>query len=226
MQFQTPFDAHQVEPASFAPPPPMADYHVRITESEAKPTADQSGGYLELTLEILDPGPYVGRKVPYRLNLYNKSQQTVEIAYRQLSAVCHVTNVFQVQDSRQLHNIPFIATIGPQKDNPQYANVFGVKDLSGAIPGKPGAAAPAAPFAQPAAPAAAPAAPAWSAPSAPAAPAAPPAQPAWQQPPQAAAPAAAPVWSPGPPAAAPAAPGAAPSWQQNGASPAVPPWQR
>lgn len=161
MQFQQPFDARQVEPASFAPPPPMADYHVRITESEAKPTSDNTGGYLELTLEILDPGPYQGRKIAYRLNLYNgKSQQTVEIAYKQLSAICHVTGVFLIQDSRQLHSIPFIATIGPQKDNPQYPNVFGVKDLNGVIPGK--GAATAAPAAFPPAAAAPVAPPVWN----------------------------------------------------------------
>jgi hypothetical protein len=71
MQLQQPFDARQVEPASFAPPPPLADYHVRIVESEAKPTKDNSGGYVQFVLEILDPGPYLGRKINYNLNLFN-----------------------------------------------------------------------------------------------------------------------------------------------------------
>ena len=239
MQFQQPFDARTVEPASFPPPPPLADYHVRIVESDGKPTTDGSGGYLELTLEILDPGPYQNRKIPYRLNLYNKNQQTVEIAYRQLSAVCYVCNVFQIQDSRQLHGIPFIATIGPQTNNPQYANVFAVKDINGNQPGKMAGSTPAAAAPPAAAP---PAAPAWAPPqaAAPAAPAmpsysAPPAAPAWSPatttttPPPAYAPP--PAWAPpgntapAQPAAAP--PAAAPPWQAPaGAPPAAPPWAR
>lgn len=223
MQFERVFDARTVEPQSFAPPPPMAEYHVRITDSEAKPVSAGDGGMLVLQLEILDPGPFQGRKVPYFLNLFNKNQQTCEIAFRQLSAICWVTGVFNVQDSRQLHNIPFIATIGPQKENPQYSNVFGVKDISGNLPGKTGAAAP-APAVAPApswapggAPPAAAAPPAWAPPGTP--PATAPA-PAWQPPPAAAA--APPVWTP--PGAAPA-PAAAPGWQPSGAPPA-PPWAK
>lgn len=235
-QFQQPFDARQVEPSSFAPPPVYGDYHVQIVDAEAKPTTDQTGGYLQLDLLILDPGPYLNSKIPYRLNLFNKMQQTVEIAYRQLSAVCHVVGVFNVQDARQLMNIPFIATIGPQKDNPQYANVFAVKDLHGNIPGK--AATQAVPQAVPqaAAPAPAPVAPApapWAPPGqavqppAPAAPAwAPPATPAvtpaWAPSgaPSPAAPAP-PVWGAQPQAAAPAAA----AWQPAG-PPAAPPWAK
>lgn len=216
MQFQQQFDARQVEPASFPPPPPLADYHVRIVESEGKPTTDNTGGYLQLDLEILDPGPYVGRKIPYRLNLFNKSQQTVEIAYKQLSAICHVTGQFQVTDSRQLHNIPFIATIGPQANNPQYPNVFMVKDLNGNQPGKAGAPAPT--------PAPAPA-PAWQAPPATAAPA-PTAAPAWAPPQPAAAPAPAPAWAPPGQPAAPAPGAQQPPWAPAGASPAAPPWAK
>lgn len=206
MQFQQPFDARTVEPASFAPPPPLADYHVRITESEGKATKDNTGGLLELWLEILDPGPQQGRKIRYGLNLYNVSQQAIDIAYRQLSALCHVTGQFNVTDSRQLHNIPFIATIGPQVNNPTYSNVFGVKDINGNVPGKSAAApAPAAPPVTPAAapawapPAAATATPAWTPPGAPAQPAAP-APPVWGQPAQPAAAPAAQAWAQGRPA--------------------------
>lgn len=201
------FDARTVSPSSFAPPPPFADYHVRITDSEAKATTAGDGGMLVLDLEILDPGPYLNTKIPYRLNLYNKNQQTVQIAYAQLSALCHVCNVFDIRDTRQLHNIPFMATIGPQKDNPQYSNVFGVKDINGNVPGKSAAVVPLAAAPPPvAAPPVATAPPAWAPPTA----AAPPAAAPWQ-PPTAAVPAAAPpAW---PPAAPPAA-AAPPTWQQ------------
>lgn len=221
MQLNQPFDARQVEPASFAPPPPLADYHVRIVDSEAKPTKDNSGGYVQFVLEILDPGPYLNRRVNHNLNLFNINQQTVEFAYRALSALCHVTGIFNVQDTRQLHNIPFIATIGPQKNDPRFADVLAVKDINGNQPGKPAQAGTAAPQAQPAV-SPTPAAPAWQPPAA-TQPAAAPA-PAWA-PPAAAQPApapAAPTWG-APPAAAPAAQPAAPAWQPQGAPP-KPPW--
>lgn len=222
MILQQPFDATKVEPSSFAPPPVLSDYHVRIVESEAKPNSNGTGGYLQLDIEILDQGPYAGTKVPYRLNLYHTSQQTVEIAYRQLSAICHVTKVFNITDTRQLHGIPFMAKIGPQKDDPRYANVFAVMDINGVAPGKQGAPAAAS---QPAAAPANVAAPAWAPPG------------AAQAPPTVVPPATAvPTWGASQPAAAPPsvapaqvgwgapANAAPPAWAPSGGAPAAPPW--
>jgi hypothetical protein len=227
-QFQQLFDARTVEPTSFPQPPVLADYHVRVIDGEAKPTSNNQGGYLELTFEILDPGPYLNRKIPDRLNLFNQNPQTCAIAYGHLSAICHVTGVFQIQDIRQLFGIPFIATIGPQKDDPRYSNVYTVKDINGNLPGKTPAvngvqvAPPAAPQ-----PPVATAPPAWAPPGA-ATPAPAPA-PAWA-PPGAQPPA---TYSPAPAAAPPAwqppvttAPPATPVWSPSGAPPAAPPWAR
>lgn len=239
MQLMQAFDARQVQPSSgFAPPPPLADYHVRIVASEGKQVKDNNNhGYLELTLEIMD-GPYAGRKIPDRLNLFNTNQQTVQIAYGQLSAYCHVTGQFNITDSRQLWNHPFIATIGPQSGNSQYSNVFQVKDMNGNVPGQAPATAAAPPFAAPpaqapppfAAPAPPAAAPAWAPPgtqqappfAAPPQPTQPGAQPWPPQPTVAPAPAA-PPWNAPPPTVA--QPPAAPPWQPGAAvQPAAPPW--
>lgn len=223
MQFTQPFDARGVEPVSFPAPPVLADYHVRICESEGKATKDGTGGYLELMLEILDPA-YMGRKIPYVLNLFNTNPQTVEIAYKQLSAVCHVTGQFNIADSRQLHGIPFIATIGPQEKNPTYTKVFAVKDLNGNTPGKASAPAPVAPL--PPAPPIATAQPAWAPPGQPTQP---PTQ-AWQPP--ASAPAPAPTtqqpWqAPAPAQAPPVATWQPPAWAPSGAPPSgKAPWEK
>lgn len=217
MQFQQPFDARQVDPSSFAPPPPMGDYHVVITDSEPVETKDKTGGRLVFQLQILDPGAQLNRKIQYGLNLFNASQQACDIARRELSAICHVTKQFNVSDTRQLHNIPFIAILGPQLENPQYTKVFGVKDIDGNAPGKAGTTAypPAAPIAQVTA------APAWGPPS-PTAPAPTAPAPSWGPPAQAA-----PAWTaPGP--TAPTAP-AAPVWGGAPAAPAAterPAWAR
>jgi hypothetical protein len=221
MQFN--FDASAIEPASFTTIP-LGDYKVVIRSSEAKETANKDGGYLQFVLEIID-GPLRGTTVFYNLNVHNSNQKTVEIAYRQLSALCHVTGVIRLQDTQQLQGIPFIATIGPQKDAPQYNEVKTVKDINGNAPGKQGQQQqpqqPAAPAwnNQPPQQPQPTAAPAWGAPQ--------PASGGWGGPaPAAAPPAAAPAWGAPAPTAAPAAP-AAPqtAWQPNpGNTPAAPPW--
>lgn len=153
---------------------------VIVSASEFK--ASKSGannGYLELTLNIIE-GEHKGQTGAYRLNLFNENAQTVDIASRQLSAICHVTGQMMISDSAQLHNIPFRAIVGLQKklkeDAPDYTEVKGVLDYSGNRPGQ----AKLAPQAQAAQ------APAFAQPQQQAAAPAPAAQPAWSQPQQAA----------------------------------------
>ena len=106
--FQQPFDANTVKPQEAFEPLPAGWYNARVINSEAKPTKDNKSGYLQLDLEIID-GEQRGRKVFDRLNLWNQGdnkEKTCEIAQRQLSAYCHATGVFILQDSNQLHGIP------------------------------------------------------------------------------------------------------------------------
>ncbi len=197
------FDATTVDPTQGAGQMPIGKHPVIIAGSEIKATSSGNGGMLVLELAITD-GPNKGQTGAYRLNLYNPNQQAAQIAQRQLSAICHVTGVFKVSDSSQLHNIPFFVEVGYQKgeepgpNNPEakgYTEVKKVFDMHGNEPGKkPANTAPqpaAQSFAPPSAPPAqqAPAAPGWGAPAQPAAgfPAqsAPPAPAPWQQTPAA-----------------------------------------
>ena len=108
-------------------------------------------------------GPLAGRKLFDRLNLVNASAQTVEIAQRTLSAICHATGRLQVQDSAELHLIPMIAdvTVKPPKNGYGESNKVHYLPLErGATataaklrPAAPAAAAPAAQPGRPAAPA-------------------------------------------------------------------------
>jgi hypothetical protein len=215
------FNAQNYNPEQSTGGLPIGKHPVVVDSSEVKPNKENNGGYLQLNLKIID-GPQTGTVGAYRLNLYHSNQQTVEIAHRQLSAVCHVTGVFMLQDSAQLHNIPFIVEVGPQKNDAQYTEVKKVFDIQGNEPGKAGHGQAAAQPAQ---------APAGFAPQQPA-----PAQggaPAWgqapqQQPAQAPQqPAPAPAWGQQAPAqqTAQAPAPAAGGWQQ-GAAPAGgnPPW--
>ena len=205
-------------------------YDFRISKSEAKQTKDTTGTMLVLTFDCLNP-EHAGRKLLIRLNLVNQNPQAVEIAYRELSAICHVVGIGKLEDSQQLHNRPFKASVEklPRKDDPSKFNneIRGYFDSQGNEPvlgrfagggAAPNAAPPAPTVAAAVAPLAAPVA----QPAAPAAPAAE-AQP-WAQPAQAQAPQ---PWAQ-PAAAAPLASAPAAPWAQPAAAApagAAPPWQ-
>jgi len=142
-QLQTPFDAKQWNPEQSVGQLPVGKHPVIISDSTIKATSANDGGYLQLELTIIE-GPSTGMTGAYRLNLYNASQKAVEIAHRQLSAICHVVGKFNVADTVELHNVPFIVEVVPQKNDPQYTEVKKVYDRNGNEPGKAPAVAPAA----------------------------------------------------------------------------------
>lgn len=131
-----PFDATQVDPTQGQGQLPVGKHPVIAVSSTIDATKSGDGGMLIYILKITD-GPYAGATGPYRLNLYNNSPKAVEIANRQLSALCHVTGVFQVADSDALLNIPFVVEVLPQADNPNYTEIKKVFDINGNEPGKP-----------------------------------------------------------------------------------------
>ena len=141
------FNAQQYDPTQGGGSLPVGRHPVIIESSEVKANKANDGGYLQLNLKLID-GPQTGTTGAYRLNLYHSNPQTAEIAHRQLSAICHCVGVFNVQDSSQLHNIPFIIEVGLQKGEEAaqkgYTEVKKVFDINGNEPGKAGQGAPAA----------------------------------------------------------------------------------
>jgi len=120
------FDATQIDPTDSFEPLPAGDYAIVITESDMKATKNNRGQYLQMILEVID-GPLKGRKVWDRLNLVNPNNTAVEIAQRQLSALCHATGVMSVTDSAQLHNIPVVARIAYKPAEGSYGATNEVK---------------------------------------------------------------------------------------------------
>ena len=131
------FDATNVSTEFAIQAVPAGWYNVMIDESEMKPTKDGANFYLKLRLSILD-GEYAGQKIFDNLNLKNANPVAQEIAYKKLSAYAHACGVLHVQDSQQLHNIPFKVNITLKKDpSGQYAdqnNVTGIKRMDAARP--------------------------------------------------------------------------------------------
>lgn len=141
------FDATNVAPSDDFSPIPAGDYLAVITESEVKPTKAGTGSYLALTFEITE-GPSKSRKQWANLNLQNPNPKAVEIAQRELSAICHAAGKLQVFDSQELHYKPMIIRVDiEQSEGYSPRNVIkAYKKYDGA------AATPAAggnPFAQP-----------------------------------------------------------------------------
>lgn len=104
---QLQFNANTVAPSTgVGDPVPAGWYNAAISASEMKPTQDGTGTYLALTFDILD-GQFAGRKIFVNLNLRNANPMAQEIAYKDLSAICHATGVMQIQqDSSELHGRP------------------------------------------------------------------------------------------------------------------------
>lgn len=213
------FNANQYDPSTGVGDVfETGEYTFHIVKSEPKQTKAGNGTMLIFEMACLDEGQN-GKRLTVRLNVQNPSQQAVEIAFRDLSAISHVCGVLVWSDTQELHGKPFRVRLEkvPRSDDPsKFGNeVRAYMDVNGNPPGQQsGAAAGGAP----------------AAPQAPAQPAGDPSQspqPSTQAPAlpgSAPATAAAPAPDPAPvaqPAAAPAdAPASAPQEQPA----AAPPW--
>ena len=91
------FNAADIEPAAPISALPPGRYPVAISKTEMKDTKAGTGQYLQIELTITS-GTAANRKLWARLNLVNQNQQAVDIAYRELSAICHAVGVLQVAD--------------------------------------------------------------------------------------------------------------------------------
>ncbi len=111
------FDATDIDPLQPFENLLAGTYRAQIVESEMRATRNGQGQYLWLMLDILE-GEYQGRKLFDQLNLINPSPQTVEMAKRSLSAICHATDRIAIADSEELHLIPMeiVVTVEPPKN--------------------------------------------------------------------------------------------------------------
>lgn len=140
------FDARQFQPVySVGQAHPLGIFDAQITNTEVKPVKDNPNfGLFEV--EFTTPAG----KVVDRFNLWNQSAQAVEIAHKQLSALCFVTGVFVLDYSNQgaaLRGARCKIEVGEQVDKKTkqatgYVEIKKVMDLAGNEPGKTAAPAP------------------------------------------------------------------------------------
>lgn len=98
------FDASAIEPSTSYDLLPAGTYTAMITASEMKPTKT-GGERLNLTFQVAE-GEHQGRLVWAGLNLKNSNEQAVQIAMRELSAICRAVGVLTPKASSELHDKP------------------------------------------------------------------------------------------------------------------------
>ncbi len=142
------FDATGIQPSQgggVAHPAGMFD--ATISNTYCKPTQDQQG--LMLCIEFTSNSGTITN----RYNVFNKNAQAVEIAQKELSALCHAIGIFKFsypkdatgapifdQCGRELRGAALRIEVGPQIDKERketgYMEVKKVFDKNGNEPGK------------------------------------------------------------------------------------------
>lgn len=155
MSFTDSFDARSVPPQQgFAVHPPGM-FDAQISNTYAKPTASGTGGMF--VIEFTTPA---GR-IENRYNLWNPSSQAMEIAQKELSALCHATAIYKITFPKNQDGSPILEKAGfelrggrckveiaPQTrknsegkfEETGYMEVKKVYDANGNEPGKTGSA--------------------------------------------------------------------------------------
>lgn len=124
------FDATQIEITNdFELIPDGTEAVAVITGSELKETRDGTGQYVNLKIEIID-GDYKGRVVFDILNIQNKNEKAMKIAYQTLAKICNAVGKTQIQSTEELHDIPMKIKIGVNKQE-GYDPSNKVKNYSG-----------------------------------------------------------------------------------------------
>lgn len=147
MSFLDGFDASNVKPQQGFDSHPPGMFDAQISHTYLKPTKDNNG--LLFNVEFTTPAG----KIEKRYNVYNNNAMAVEIAQKELSALCHAVGIFKVtnpknpdgspifdQAGRELRGARCRIEVAPQtnKDGSPsgYMDVKKVYDAQGNEPGK------------------------------------------------------------------------------------------
>ena len=128
------FNTEEIEPSSSFDPIPAGWYQAIISNSELKATRDGYGEYLSLTLQVIE-GQYENRLVFARLNLKNANDKAVDIARKDLAAICRAVGVMSPKSSEELHDKPLMIKVKVRPASGDYEasnDIGGYKAVEGA----------------------------------------------------------------------------------------------
>jgi hypothetical protein len=100
---------------------PPGEYAAIIIESSEKEPRNGGAAYLELVLQIQEPG-FSGRRVWDRLHLRHATTTAANIARQRLKAIAEALGLARLADSTQLHNRPLMVTLEVREYNGQQQN--------------------------------------------------------------------------------------------------------
>ena len=90
---------------------PAGEYLVHIVKSEMKATKAKNGHYLSVHMQVIEPEAQKGNFLFENLNLDNPNPIAVEIANKTMNSICEACGLEGVEDSEELHQIPFMVTV-------------------------------------------------------------------------------------------------------------------
>lgn len=125
------FVPEEAEDVTFKPL--KADWYVaEIVKSTLRDTKDKGGKYLELQFKILedtDDEESEGRFVFTNLNIVNKNEKTVKMAYSDLKKICKaVGHQGELEDTTDIHNIPLKIKLTVKEETNDWPAKNEVKD--------------------------------------------------------------------------------------------------
>lgn len=138
------FDASKITPQQSGGKHPIGNkFPFTITHTEKKPVGEGNTGKFLFAVTLTSPAG----SIINNYNMWNPSATAVDIAAKQLSALCHAVGIFQVDienGGKQLLNgiglmdVDFQAGHGPTVEKPEggYVEVKKVYDKNGNEPGK------------------------------------------------------------------------------------------
>ena len=110
------FNTEGVDTESRFTPAPPGKYTLLITDSTIKASkADAANRYAAFTAEIVS-NESKGRKLFLNFNLWHKKQDVTRMAEQDFARLCKACGKTSVQDTVELHNIPFEALIDVKVD--------------------------------------------------------------------------------------------------------------
>lgn len=96
---------------------PNDHYLVQIVASSMREVRDNPAHrFLSVEMEVM-VGEYQRRKLWENLNLINSNAQTVQIAEQTFAEICKACRKLDIEDSEELHYIPFIIEVEVRPDN-------------------------------------------------------------------------------------------------------------
>lgn len=100
------FDASSVPEPSYDPLP-AADFLVWITESDI-PTDNEGNQKVAVTMEVIEPQQYAGRKLWDSFTLENQQNpKWAETGRQLLATMCRAIGIMSPRETEELHGIPF-----------------------------------------------------------------------------------------------------------------------